>query len=160
MFQIHTRIPFVRISLLALISAYVGLPLSALADHHESAKPSDPAHVEHVHQHGEKCGHKMEKHGDHVDYEHEGHHHRGHEKHVDDCEGPEHEGKKADARHKDHSHNHGKDCGHKMVKHGDHTDYEHDGHKHREHAGHVDECEASSQSAKLGGGQERSVASE
>jgi len=160
MTQNQSRADFRMFTVFLVIGAYAVLPRMAVADHHEPSKVSDPAHVEHAHQHGEGCGHKVEKHGDHVDYEHEGHHHRGHDKHVDDCEGPEHAGKKVDAHHKDHAHHHGKDCGHKMVKHGDHTDYEHDGHRHREHAGHVDECEDVSKSANAVKAQDREVASQ
>lgn len=42
--------------------------------------------------------------------------------------------------HSDHSHQHGKNCGHTAIKHDDHIDYIHDGHLHREHEGHFDEC--------------------
>jgi len=48
---------------------------------------------EHKHQHGPNCGHKAEKHGDHVDYEEivDGklHHHFLHGDHYDECTGPE-----------------------------------------------------------------------
>jgi hypothetical protein len=46
-------------------------------------------HKQHDHQHGESCGHKAVKHGDHVDYVHDGHLHRIHGKHVDECDGEE-----------------------------------------------------------------------
>lgn len=49
------------------------------------------------HEHGKKCGHKSEVHGDHTDYEHEKdghkHHHKKHASHYDECEGPEGESK-------------------------------------------------------------------
>ena len=50
---------------------------------------NDPCniHSHHEHQHGDGCGHKAVKHGDHVDYIHDGHLHRIHGKHVDECEG-------------------------------------------------------------------------
>jgi hypothetical protein len=38
----------------------------------------------HEHKHGPKCGHKAVKHGDHTDYEHDGHYHAMHTDHVDD----------------------------------------------------------------------------
>lgn len=41
--------------------------------------------------------------------------------------------------HGDHTHQHGADCGHVMVKHDDHWDYLHDGHLHHVHGDHVDE---------------------
>ena len=41
--------------------------------------------------------------------------------------------------HKDHTHRHGKDCGHIAILHNGHTDYVHDGHLHSLHEGHVDE---------------------
>jgi hypothetical protein len=41
--------------------------------------------------------------------------------------------------HKDHSHQHGPNCGHTAVKHAGHVDYLHDGHLHHPHEGHYDE---------------------
>ena len=41
--------------------------------------------------------------------------------------------------HADHSHAHGKDCGHTAVLHEGHVDYLHDGHLHHVHGDHVDE---------------------
>lgn len=46
-------------------------------------------HVHHDHQHGETCGCKSVKHGDHVDYVHDGHLHRIHGNHMDECDGPQ-----------------------------------------------------------------------
>ena len=54
---------------------------------HKKGEPCHP-HEGHVHRHGENCGHKAVKHGDHVDYLHDGHFHRVHGDHVDECEGP------------------------------------------------------------------------
>jgi hypothetical protein len=50
---------------------------------------SDPCniHQHHDHQHGDTCGCKQVKHGDHVDYVHDGHLHRIHGNHVDECPG-------------------------------------------------------------------------
>ncbi|GGK91807.1 hypothetical protein [Streptomyces flaveus] len=41
--------------------------------------------------------------------------------------------------HENHTHAHGKDCGHVAIPHGDHTDYVHDGHRHAAHEGHWDD---------------------
>lgn len=59
----------------------LGMGLAAAAVHAE--------HAGHTHQHGKECGHKAETHGDHVDYEHDGHHHKKHGEHWDECTGPE-----------------------------------------------------------------------
>jgi hypothetical protein len=42
--------------------------------------------------------------------------------------------------HSQHTHIHGRGCGHSAVRHGDHVDYLHDGHMHRAHGDHFDEC--------------------
>jgi hypothetical protein len=42
-------------------------------------------------------------------------------------------------QHANHSHQHGKDCGHVAIKHQDHVDYLHDGHLHHVHGDHLDE---------------------
>lgn len=41
--------------------------------------------------------------------------------------------------HDEHTHEHGKDCGHTAIQHDGHVDYLHDGHLHHLHDGHVDE---------------------
>lgn len=41
--------------------------------------------------------------------------------------------------HENHTHQHGKDCGHTAIEHGDHVDYLHDSHMHSLHQGHIDE---------------------
>ena len=41
--------------------------------------------------------------------------------------------------HSNHSHVHGKDCGHIAIMHDGHVDYLHDGHLHHPHGDHVDE---------------------
>ena len=41
-------------------------------------------HAEHAHEHGPGCGHPTIDHGDHVDYEHDGHRHAVHGAHYDD----------------------------------------------------------------------------
>jgi zinc transport system permease protein len=40
--------------------------------------------VEHAHEHGDDCGHLAVRHGDHVDYVHDGHRHAAHETHYDE----------------------------------------------------------------------------
>lgn len=42
--------------------------------------------------------------------------------------------------HSNHSHIHGKSCGHTAIQHSDHIDYIHDGHLHKIHENHFDEC--------------------
>ena len=51
--------------------------------------PASAAHrqhdaTDHDHVHGEGCGHETVRHGDHVDYVHDGHRHAGHEGHDDE----------------------------------------------------------------------------
>ena len=99
---------------------------------------------EHIHQHGPGCGHTGVRHGDHVDYLHDGHLHHHHENHYDehsigvtaanpdDCTAGH-----VCAGHAD-GHVHGVDCGHPAVPHGDHVDYLVDGHLHHPHGGHCD----------------------
>lgn len=53
-----------------------------------SEKVSCDIHQHHDHQHGETCGCKTVRHGDHVDYVHDGHLHRIHGNHVDECNDP------------------------------------------------------------------------
>ncbi|MGA8210252.1 MAG: metal ABC transporter permease, partial [Nocardioidaceae bacterium] len=38
----------------------------------------------HAHEHGEACGHAAVRHGDHVDYVHDGHRHAPHGSHYDE----------------------------------------------------------------------------
>jgi len=98
----------------------------------ESTMPCD-FHADHAHVHGPDCGHASVRHGDHVDYFHEGHVHREHDDHWDEC-APSH------VTHGEHGgHEHGPDCGHEAISHGDHVDYVHDGHRHAAHEGHWDE---------------------
>ncbi|CAA9380440.1 MAG: Zinc ABC transporter, permease protein ZnuB [uncultured Nocardioides sp.] len=56
------------------------LPADA-PDAHEIAGHTDG---EHLHQHGDDCGHKAVEHGDHVDYVHDGHRHAPHGGHYDE----------------------------------------------------------------------------
>lgn len=99
----------------------------------------------HPHVHGPGCGHTGVRHGDHVDYLHDGHlHHMKADGTVDEhvlpvdvtnpaacTNGHACTGHAAD-------HVHGPGCGHEAVPHGDHTCYIVDGHLHHPHAGHCD----------------------
>lgn len=102
-------------------------------------------HADHDHTHGPGCGHTGIRHGDHVDYLHDGHlHHHAAggavEEHAVAVDGTN----PADC--KPHScgahaagHVHGAGCGHEAVPHGDHTDYLVDGHLHHPHGDHCDD---------------------
>ena len=57
------------------------------ADQKNSVTDTCNSHENHEHQHGETCGCKSIKHGDHIDYVHDGHLHRIHDDHVDECDG-------------------------------------------------------------------------
>ena len=99
---------------------------------------------QHDHQHAPGCGHSAVRHGDHLDYLHDGemHYHADAavEHHViavsdvnpvgctpdHDCAGHHAE------------HEHGEGCGHEAVPHGDHVDYLVEGHLHHPHGGHCD----------------------
>ena len=50
-------------------------------DQHEVAGHTDD---EHPHEHGDDCGHPAVRHGDHVDYVHDGHRHAPHGEHYDE----------------------------------------------------------------------------
>lgn len=106
---------------------------------------SHHTHDQHSHVHGPGCGHKAVKHGDHVDYLHDGHLHHEHAGHTDECSiavggsnpaacTPSH----ACAGH-DTSHVHKAGCGHEAVPHGDHVDYLVNGHLHHPHGTHCDD---------------------
>lgn len=102
-------------------------------------------HGQHEHVHGPSCGHKAIKHGDHVDYVHDGHLHRASGADVHECR-IEIDAKNKDACTPAHTcgghakgHAHGPGCGHEEVPHGDHVDYLVDGHLHHAHAGHCDD---------------------
>lgn len=77
----------------------------------DAAKPAETAapakvkkakhdkHKTHTHKHGSAdCQHKAEQHGDHTDYEDDGHHHKAHGEHYDECHGPEGDAKAAEAK--------------------------------------------------------------
>jgi hypothetical protein len=101
-------------------------------------------HDNHSHQHGPSCGHTAIKHGDHVDYLHDGHlHHTAadgtiHEHAIPVTKAnPDGCVTHACQAHES-SHQHGPDCGHEAVPHGDHVDYLVDGHLHHPHGDHCD----------------------
>ena len=102
-------------------------------------------HPTHDHRHGPGCGHPGIRHGDHVDYVHDGHlHHMLTDGSVEEykldvnasnpatCTGGH-----ACAAHAA-GHVHGPGCGHEAVPHGDHICYVVDGHLHHQHNGHCD----------------------
>ncbi len=102
-------------------------------------------HAHHDHHHGPECEHTGVRHGDHVDYLHDGHlHHQRADGTVEEhsieisatnpdrCT-PEH----ACGCHPT-DHVHGPGCGHEPVPHGDHIDYLVDGHLHHPHGDHCD----------------------
>lgn len=101
-------------------------------------------HPEHAHEHGQTCGHQAIRHGDHVDYLHDGHLHHQHEDHFDEHVLPVDEANPAQCT-PSHAcpghevkHEHGEGCGHPAVPHGDHVDFLVDGHLHHPHSGHCD----------------------
>ena len=59
----------------------------ASAERKKTVRDICNTHERHEHQHGDSCGHKAVKHGNHVDYVHGRHLHRIHGNHVDECEG-------------------------------------------------------------------------
>lgn len=103
-------------------------------------------HANHDHVHGPDCEHTGVKHGEHVDYLHDGHLHHMNadgtvEEHVVEVTDanpsactPDHKCGGHDA-----SHVHGPNCGHEAVPHGDHVDYLVDGHLHHPHGNHCDD---------------------
>jgi hypothetical protein len=100
---------------------------------------------QHTHQHGPGCGHTGLKHGDHVDYLHDGHLHHmkadgtveEHALPVDGTNPATCTSGHACPAH-DAGHVHGPGCGHPAVPHGDHVCYLVDGHLHYPHDGHCD----------------------
>ncbi len=102
-------------------------------------------HGSHDHVHGKDCGHTAVKHGDHVDFLHDGHLHHpaggSIEEHTLDVTGTNPAGctpaHACGAHGKDHVH--GAGCGHEAVPHGDHVDYLVNGHLHHPHGDHCDD---------------------
>ena len=52
----------------------------------EMASEPCERHEDHMHVHTETCGHETQRHGDHLDYEHDGHWHAKHQDHWDEHE--------------------------------------------------------------------------
>lgn len=107
---------------------------------------SEKVHIceNHDHQHGEGCGHTAIKHGDHIDYVHDGHlHHQNADGTVEEHVLPVTETNpdtcNAVTTCCDEGHVHGPDCGHEAVPHGDHICYIVDGRLHHPHDGHCDD---------------------
>ncbi|MEM1083560.1 MAG: hypothetical protein AAGI48_05520 [Verrucomicrobiota bacterium] len=101
-------------------------------------------HEPHDHQHGPDCGHTAIKHGDHVDYVHDGHlHHQRKdgvvEEHRLEVSAANPEGCSDPAHGHEAGHVHGPGCGHEAVPHGDHVDYIVDGRLHHPHGDHCDD---------------------
>ena len=93
----HARVaPGPTIVLLALAGFIITWPAGVLLRHRQQLRAPFPedqpggessGHLvsdEHPHQHGPDCGHIAVRHGDHVDYVHDGHRHAPHEKHYDE----------------------------------------------------------------------------
>lgn len=104
---------------------------------------NDPHHAQHDHKHGPGCGHTGIRHGDHVDYLHDGHLHHPHGDHVDEHKVEVSAKNPDDCTHgasgHEPGHVHGPDCGHEPVPHGNHVDYLVDGHLHHPHGDHCDD---------------------
>lgn len=101
-------------------------------------------HPDHPHQHGAGCGHTAIRHGDHVDYLHDGHLHHPHGDHMDEHvievsdKNPDGCHPVKDCGHES-GHVHGPGCGHEAVPHGDHVDYLVNGRLHHPHGDHCDD---------------------
>ncbi len=104
-------------------------------------------HEHHDHTHGPGCGHLGIKHGDHVDYVHDGHLHHMRadgtvEEHALPVDATNPAGCTTDGKGcggHDAGHVHGPNCGHPAVPHGDHTCYLVDGRLHYQHGDHCDD---------------------
>lgn len=106
--------------------------------------PQHRIHPQHAHIHGEGCGHTAIRHGDHIDYLHDGCLHTMHGDHVDECRlevserNPDGCGAAPAAGHAP-GHVHGDGCGHERVPHGDHIDFLVNGRLHHVHGDHCDD---------------------
>ena len=120
-------------------------PCTATLSEAMMASSTAGTHPGHAHQHGPGCGHTAVRHGDHVDYLHDGHLHNPQgdhvEEHVVDVSAENPDRCSPAFRCADHAngHTHGPSCGHEAVPHGDHIDYLHDGHLHHPHGDHCDD---------------------
>jgi hypothetical protein len=101
-------------------------------------------HSQHTHQHGPGCGHTGIRHGDHIDYVHDGHlHHAGggrvYEHRLEVADGDPQSCTPGFRGAHESGHQHGLGCGHEAVPHGDHTDYIVEGRLHHTHDDHCDD---------------------
>ena len=114
---------------------------STMTDH----KHNHLSEAEHPHDHGPDCGHTAVRHGDHIDYLHDGHLHHpdgnGVDEHVIEVSETNPDQCTPENGHKGHEagHVHGPGCGHEAVPHGDHIDYLVDGRLHHQHGDHCDD---------------------
>ena len=90
--------PGATIVLLALAGFVVAYPIGVLIRRRQRLASPFPEAVDaftlddehttvpedHTHQHGDDCGHVAVRHGDHVDYVHDGHRHAPHGAHYDE----------------------------------------------------------------------------
>jgi hypothetical protein len=103
-------------------------------------------HDHHDHEHGPNCGHTAIRHGDHIDYVHDGHlHHPTDGGEVEEhrievtAKNPNRCAPEYACDTHDSGHVHGPGCGHDAVPHGDHVDYIVDGRLHHQHGDHCDD---------------------
>jgi hypothetical protein len=102
-------------------------------------------HGNHMHIHGEGCGHTAIRHDGHTDFLHNGCLHTPHGDHFDECrlEVSERNPAACTSGHECGGHGaghlHGPGCGHEALPHGDHVDYLVEGHLHHPHDGHCDD---------------------
>ena len=116
-------------------------------DHQETKETimTNHIHTDHPHRHGPNCGHTGIKHGDHVDYLHDGHlhHQKGDvvEEHAIEVSAKNPDRCTPEFGHTGHEakHVHGPQCGHAAVPHGDHVDYLVGGKLHHPHGDHCDD---------------------
>ncbi len=86
-----TVAPGPTIVLLSLVGFAITWPVGVwvrrrarLREPFPATPPPDHEPTEHQHQHGPDCGHRAVRHGDHVDYVHDGHRHAEHGAHYDE----------------------------------------------------------------------------
>ena len=60
------------------------MPFAEEADLFDLDESHDVVPEDHGHEHGPDCGHLAVRHGDHVDYVHDGHRHAPHGSHYDE----------------------------------------------------------------------------
>lgn len=102
-------------------------------------------HTNHTHTHTAGCGHTAIRHGDHVDYLHEGHLHHPEGTQTLECtlEATPHNPTACTPQHACNAHasghQHGPGCGHEAVPHAGHMDYLVSGHLHHPHGAHCDD---------------------